>query len=191
MGHAGADGRDAGGSAGVNAGLTGNVLELDEFEQSQKDTTKASVVALILSALIFTAGYHETGRPLKAVACLWWASATMGFATLVIGHLNILTITFVPILIRVGDRLRGASGHAMKKNCAMAKSEEKSPRRWCSPGRIFTGAFTTAGAFLAMGFTDFRASRRWESFAGWAAGLFDSHADAVAGAGLARAAECL
>ena len=30
---------------------------------------------------------------------------------------------------------------------------------------IFTGAFTTAGAFFAMGFSDFRASRKWALFA--------------------------
>ena len=40
------------------------------------------------------------GRPLKATVCLLAGLAyTLAFTTLVIGHLNILTITFVPILI--------------------------------------------------------------------------------------------
>ncbi|HYV32506.1 MAG TPA: MMPL family transporter, partial [Candidatus Binatia bacterium] len=50
---------------GLNVGITGEpVLEYDEMVQSQKDTTVATVVSLILVALIFIYGYHETGRPL-------------------------------------------------------------------------------------------------------------------------------
>ena len=86
---------------GLNVGITGEpVLEKDEMEQSQKDTTIASIVSLVLCALIFVYGYQETGRPLKATLCLIVGLGyTMCFATLVIGHLNILTITFVPMLI--------------------------------------------------------------------------------------------
>jgi uncharacterized protein len=50
--------------------------------------------------LIFIYGYNETGRPIKATICLVIGLAyTLAFATLAIGHLNILTITFVPMLI--------------------------------------------------------------------------------------------
>ena len=55
----------------MNVGLTGEpVLEHDEMAQSQKDTTLASIVSLILCALIFIYGYNETGRPIKATICL-------------------------------------------------------------------------------------------------------------------------
>jgi len=86
---------------GLNVGLTGEpVLELDEMAQSQKDTTVAAIVSLVLCALIFIYGYQETGRPVKATVCLLVGLGyTLAFATLVIGHLNILTITFMPILI--------------------------------------------------------------------------------------------
>lgn len=85
---------------GVNVGLTGeSVLDFDEMVQSQKDSTLASIVSLLLCSFIFIYAYRETGRPLKAVACLVIGLGyTMGFTTLVIGHLNILTITFAPIL---------------------------------------------------------------------------------------------
>lgn len=145
---------------GVNAGLTGeSVLELAELEQSQKDTMLASIVALILSAMIFIYGYHETGRPLKATACLViGVGYTMGFTTLVIGHLNILTITFVPILIGIAidfgvhlvTRYEEELRHGATEEDAMKKALV-----FTGQG-IFTGAFTTAGAFLAMGLTDFR-----------------------------------
>lgn len=145
---------------GLNVGLTGEpVLELDEMLQSQKDTTLASVLALGLCALIFIYGYQESGRPIKATVCLIVGLAyTMAFATATVGHLNILTITFVPMLIglcidfgvhlvtRYEEELR----HGRTEEEALTKAMVFSGRG------IFTGAFTTAGAFLAMTLTSFR-----------------------------------
>src|SRR5205814_1497559 len=49
---------------GLNVGITGEpVLEQDEMEQSQKDTTVASIASLLICALIFIYGYQQTGRP--------------------------------------------------------------------------------------------------------------------------------
>lgn len=145
---------------GVNAGLTGeSVLELAELEQSQKDTTLASVVALIICALVFIYGYHETGRPLKATLTLVvGVGYTMGFTTLVVGHLNILTITFVPILIGLAIDFGVHLVTRYEEELRHGVSEEEAITKalvFTGQG-IFTGAFTTAGAFLAMGLTDFR-----------------------------------
>ena len=145
---------------GVNAAITGgSVLEYDEMAQSQRDTTVAGVMALGLVALIFIYGYQESGRPLKAVACLLVGVAyTMAFTTAAIGHLNILTITFVPMLVglaidfgvhlvtRYEEELR--HGHTERE--AMEKAMVPTGQG------IFTGCFTTAGAFFAMSLTDFK-----------------------------------
>jgi len=146
--------------SGVNVGLTGeSVLQHDEMLQSQKDTTVASVVSLILCALIFIYGYSETGRPIKATICLLFGLAyTFAFATLTVGHLNILTITFLPMLIglaidfgvhlitRYEEELRHGKTEAEAMSKAMVFTGQG----------IFTGALTTAGAFAAMAFTDFK-----------------------------------
>jgi predicted RND superfamily exporter protein len=89
---------------GLNVGLTGQpVLDYDQMTQSEKDATLASIVSLVLCALIFIYGYNETGRPVKATICLVVGLAyTLAFAALTIGHLNILTVTFVPMLIGLG-----------------------------------------------------------------------------------------
>lgn len=151
--------RTRGEVAGLNVGLTGGpVLEVDEMAQSQRDTTVATLVALLLCALLFVYGYQETGRPVKAVCCLVVGLAyTTGFATLAIGHLNLLTITFLPILIglaidfgihlvsRYEEELRQGRSQREAVEIAMVNTGQG----------IFTGCFTTAGAFLAMGFTDF------------------------------------
>jgi hopanoid biosynthesis associated RND transporter like protein HpnN len=145
---------------GLNVGITGEpVLEQAEMEQSQKDTTVASIASLIICALIFIYGYQETGRPIKATLCLLVGLAyTMAFTTFVVGHLNILTITFVPILIglaidygvhlisRYEEELRHGKSHEAALTKAMIYTGQG----------IFTGALTTAGAFLAMALTDFK-----------------------------------
>ena len=145
---------------GVNVGLTGEpVLEVDEMDQSQRDSTIASIVSLVGCGLIFIYGYKSTGRPLKAVfALIIGLGYTMGFTTLTVGHLNILTITFVPILIglaidfgvhlitRYEEELRNGRSELEAMELAMVNTGQG----------IFTGALTTATAFLAMGLTDFR-----------------------------------
>ncbi len=145
---------------GLNVGLTGEpVLEVDEMAQSQRDSTIATVVSLIICALIFIYGYHETGRPLKATGCLLVGLAyTMAFTTFAVGHLNILTITFVPILIGLaidfGVHLITRYEEELRRGRWQQVALEKS---MVNTGMgIFTGAFTTAGAFFAMAFTDFK-----------------------------------
>jgi hopanoid biosynthesis associated RND transporter like protein HpnN len=146
--------------SGVNAGLTGEpVLELDEMEQSQKDTTIASIVSLVICALIFIYGYNETGRPLKATVCLIIGIAyTMAFTTAAVGHLNILTITFVPILIGLAIDFGVHLVTRFEEELRNGRTPEEAVTKalvFTGQG-IFTGAFTTAGAFLAMFLTDFR-----------------------------------
>jgi hypothetical protein len=146
--------------AGVNVGLTGEpVLDYDEMKQSERDTTIASIVSLILCALIFIYGYNETGRPIKATICLVVGLAyTLAFTTLTIGHLNLLTITFVPMLIGLAidfgvhliTRYEEELRHGKTEEAALIKAMV-----FTGQG-IFTGALTTAGAFLAMAFTHFK-----------------------------------
>ena len=145
---------------GLNVGVTGGpVLDYDEMTQSQRDTTLASIVALVLCALIFIYGYNETGRPVKAAICLVVGLAyTLAFTALTIGHLNILTITFVPMLIGLAidygvhliTRYEEELRHGKPEEAALTKAMV-----FTGQG-IFTGALTTAGAFLAMAFTNFK-----------------------------------
>ena len=148
---------------GLNVGLTGEpVLEIDEMHQSQTDSTIATIVSLIVVAMIFVYGYHETGRPLKATFCLLVGLAySVGFTTLTVGHLNILTITFFPILIGLaidfGVHLITRYEEELRRGRSEREALEKA---MVNTGvGIFTGALTTAGAFFAMAFTDFQGIR--------------------------------
>ena len=145
---------------GINIGITGEpVLEYDEMAQSQHDTAVATIVSLVLVALIFIYGYNESGRPIKATLCLVVGLAyTMAFATLVIGHLNILTITFLPMLIGLAIDFGVHLVTRYEEELRQGKTEQQALGKavvYTGQG-IFTGCFTTAGAFLAMALTDFK-----------------------------------
>jgi len=148
---------------GVNAGITGEpVLNQDEMSQAKSDTTRASVIALVVVALTFIFCYHEVGRPLKATACLVVGLGyTVGFAALTVGHLNILTITFVPILIGLaidfGVHLIARFEEELRSGC---DAHMAMTRALVAGGTgIFTSGLTTAAAFLAMVFTGFKGIR--------------------------------
>ena len=155
---------------GINTGVTGEpVLEYDEMAQAQTDTTRATILSLVLVALIFIFGYHETGRPLKAtLALLIGIAYTMAWTTAAVGHLNILTITFAPILIglaidfgvhlvtRYEEELRAGADDHLALHRAVVNTGKG----------IFTGCLTTAIAFLAMGLTDFDGIREMGIIAG-------------------------
>jgi hopanoid biosynthesis associated RND transporter like protein HpnN len=145
---------------GVNVGLTGEpVLEVDEMQQSQTDSTWATILSLILCGLLFLVGYNHRGRPQKTVLSLLVGLCyTMGYTTAVVGHLNILTITFAPMLIglaidfgvhlisRFEEEVNGGETDVTAITRAIVNTGQG----------IFTGCFTTAGAFFAMALTDFR-----------------------------------
>jgi hypothetical protein len=90
---------------GLQVGITGRaVLESDEMAVTQRDMTIASLLSLAGVTLLFVLFFREVVRPALAgitlVIGLCWS---LGFATLTVGHLNILTIVFLPMLIGLGD----------------------------------------------------------------------------------------
>ncbi len=145
---------------GLNIGVTGeSVLDHDQMEQSRKDATLASVASLLLCFLIFVYGYQETGRPIKATFCLLIGLGyTLAFTTATVGHLNILTVTFFPILIGLAIDFGVHLITRYEEELRLGKSQEDALRRamiYTGQG-VFTGAMTTAAAFLAMALTNFK-----------------------------------
>jgi len=145
---------------GLNVGLTGEpVLDYDQMLQSESDATVATVVSLLICSLIFIYAYRETGRPLKAMVCLLVGLGySMGFTTLAVGHLNILTVTFAPILIGLAIDFGIHFITRYEEEIRNRRSPEEAVEKalvFTGQG-IVTGALTTAAAFLAMGLTDFK-----------------------------------
>src|SRR5262249_10947824 len=90
---------------GVALGLTGlPVLETDEMVISDIDSTRASWLARGGVAVLYFVVYRGFRYPVLTVGSLvigtFWA---LGWATLTVGHLNILSAAFAVMLIGLGD----------------------------------------------------------------------------------------
>jgi hopanoid biosynthesis associated RND transporter like protein HpnN len=143
----------------VQAGVTGGkALANDEMLTSQRDNALASVIALTGVATLFIVGFREVWSPLLVVASLTIGLCwTLGFTTLTVGHLNILSITFAPILIGLADnfgvQLVARYGEERSRGqdfrSAMAIATHNT-----GPG-ILTAAGTVALAFYAVMLADF------------------------------------
>jgi uncharacterized protein len=155
---------------GVNVEVTGEaVLRQGEMEQARRDTEVAALISLALTALIFIGSYRDIVRPLMATFCLLIGICyTLGFATLTVGRLNILSITLVPILIGLAIdygvhlifRYEEEVRLGLSRRLAIGKA-----LGFTGVG-VVTNALTIAGAFYFMVLTDFKGMQEM----GWIAG---------------------
>jgi uncharacterized protein len=156
---------------GVTVGLTGeDVISSDEMLTTQADVETASKIALIGVALLFSIAFRGVVKPLLAVFCLLLALCwTMGFTTLTVGHLNILSVVFTTILIGLGidfgihilERYKEERQSGNEILPALQKTVQGTGRG------NFSGAITTAMAFGAMVLTDFIGIVELGWIAGW------------------------
>ena len=144
---------------GVEAGLTGeDVIAADEMAITQIDVQNASQIALLGVALLFIISYRGVVKPLLAVFSLVIALCwSIGWATLVVGHLNILTIVFTTILIGLGIDFGIHILERYKEERVFGNDVLHSLQKTIQgTGRgNFAGAVTTGMAFGGMVFTDF------------------------------------
>lgn len=143
----------------VKIGLTGlPVMENDEMRSSQSAMTWASVLSLVGVTCLFVAGFGGLRHPMMAVVVLLLGMAwAFGYITLVIGHLNILSIAFAVILIGLGiDFGIHYVARYLQLRTATRQSDEALTRTASGVGPgVVTGAVTTSLAFFMAGFTDF------------------------------------
>lgn len=145
---------------GLNVGVTGDpVLEYDEMRSAATSMAMASWITLLLVAALYIYTYREILHPIKVVCTLLVAVAwTFGFTTVMIGHLNILTITFVPILIGLGEdhgtHILSRYEEELARGSMRAKAMETAMAQ--TGVGVWVGALTMAGSFLVIMLTDFR-----------------------------------
>lgn len=143
----------------VKVGITGeDVIASDEMTLTQVDVKKATLIALAGVSLLFILAFRGIAKPLMAVFCLIVALCwSMGFTTLTVGHLNILSVVFTTILIGLGidfgihilERFKEERMAGEDISSSLQKTVEGTGRG------NFAGAITTALAFGAMTLTDF------------------------------------
>jgi hopanoid biosynthesis associated RND transporter like protein HpnN len=153
----------------LDFGLTGlPVLETDEMVASQTDTHTASWLSLGGVALLFFLCFRGVRCPLLTVGTLLIGTAwAMGWLTLTVGHLNILSATFAMMLLGLGDYgVLWVTRYEQERAAGadVVTAVQRTAGR-VGPG-ILTAALTTALAFYAAMLADFQAVAEL----GWIAG---------------------
>lgn len=143
----------------VTIGLTGlPVMENDEMRSSQSSMYSASVLSLIAVALLFVAGFGGVRHALLANLVLAVGIAwSFGYVTLVIGHLNILSMSFTVTLIGIGidyGVYYVARYLQVRRDLHDCRAALLATTAAVGPA-ILTGAMTTSIAFFAAGLTSF------------------------------------
>lgn len=144
---------------GVEIGLTGiPVLESDEMRRSQSDMAIASFLSLAGVGALMVLGFRGLRHPLLAMLMLLVGLAwSVGYATLFVGHLNILSVSFAAILIGLGIDF---SIHYLARYLALRHEGVRLrpallETSWSIGPGIVTAAVTTALAFFCATFTSF------------------------------------
>ena len=143
----------------VQAGVTGSrALGSDEMVSSQRDTALATVLSLISVGVLYIAIFWEVWSPLRVQIALQLAICwSLGWVTLTVGHLNILSVSFAPVLIGLADNLgihlaaryseERTAGHDFRTAMEIAA-------RQTGPG-IVTAGLSVALAFYAVMLANF------------------------------------
>jgi hopanoid biosynthesis associated RND transporter like protein HpnN len=154
---------------GIEFGVTGlPVLETDEMRAADHDTRLASWLAIAGVTMLFILVYRGIWYPLLTVATLLLGTAwAMGWLTLTVGHLNILSATFAVMLIGMGDYgvLWVMRYEQARRQGADVRSALLHTTTHVAVGNL-TAASTLALAFFAAMFADFQAVAEL----GWIAG---------------------
>lgn len=144
---------------GVQIGMTGiPVLEADEMQRSQQDMIKASFISFLGVGMILLIGFRGFRHPFLALITLAVGLAwALGYTTLVVGHLNILSVSFAAILIGLGiDFAIHYLARYLELRHQQTEFQLSLSRTAQTVGTgIVTAAVTTAIAFLCATFTNF------------------------------------
>ncbi len=143
----------------IYCGLTGiPELEHEEMARSQSDMGIASAVSFGGVVILLMYGFHGLRLPIACcvtlgISMLW----TLGLTTVLIGHLNILSMAFAAILVGLGIdfgiHLLSSYLDYREKNVSVVRSISLASD---TVGKgIITAAVTTSIAFLCAGVTDF------------------------------------
>jgi hopanoid biosynthesis associated RND transporter like protein HpnN len=88
----------------VEVGVTGKpALSNDEMTAAFRDSERATLLAFALTLGLLVLAFLRVGKPLLmlsvlAIALCW----SIGVATLVVGHLSLFSVMFIPIVIGIG-----------------------------------------------------------------------------------------
>lgn len=134
------------------------VLEQDEVSGTGADMLKAVLIAFVGVGLLLTFGLRGVRHPtLVLIMLINSVAVTLGIATLVVGHLNILSVCFVAIVIGLGVDF---GIHFVSRYLALRQELYEPDESIVLTGQsvgsgILTSALTTAVAFGSAALTGY------------------------------------
>ena len=146
----------------VDAGVTGQeALNTDQMTVGLRDMSIASALSLVALTLLLILFWKSVRKPLLEITELLLAlSWTFGLTTLFIGHLNILSMIFAPLLLGLGidygihwlaryeEALKTGQGSSTRETIVSTMSQ-------IGPAVLVAG-LTAAMSFLPLALTNFR-----------------------------------
>ena len=146
---------------GLQAGLTGSdVLEADQMRSAMKDISLATVISLLGQMLLFIFFFRSFRRTLaEGVVLVIGLCLTLGLTTWIIGHLNILSVVFAPLMLGLTidygchwfARLEEEQGR--RKKCSAA--DVSCTMKQSTPGIVYA-ALAASASFFPLVFTGFK-----------------------------------
>jgi hopanoid biosynthesis associated RND transporter like protein HpnN len=143
----------------LRIGLTGrSVIQADEISCAKRDARWSTLVSALLVLALFRMSFPSFKLPIIGLASVILSIGwTLGFVTLAIGHLNMLTLTFAAMLVGLGADFsihillgfREQRGQGDQPLAAMQHTMTTAGlENW-------VGALTSALAFAAICYTEF------------------------------------
>lgn len=145
---------------GVTAGLTGvPVLEFEEMRSSMKDMEIAAGLSLALTVVLLLLAFRGLRNTIAAmVTLLSGICLAFGLATLIVGHLNILSMAFAIMLIGLGVEYGIQVVLRYQEELQAGRPRLEAIHQGVSANirPVLLAALTTALAFLTFVLTDFK-----------------------------------
>jgi hopanoid biosynthesis associated RND transporter like protein HpnN len=148
------------GFPGINVGVTGQkALGEDEMSVALHDMSLATLLSLGGLAVLLVCFWRRVRRPIiEMVVLLTALSLTFGFTTLLIGHLNLLSVVFAPMLLGLGIDygVHWFARYREEQQCNGASIQEalQTTMVRLGPGILLAG-FTAALSFFPLVLTGF------------------------------------
>jgi hopanoid biosynthesis associated RND transporter like protein HpnN len=144
----------------VEVGVTGKpALSNDEMTAAFRDSRRATLLAFALTLGLLLLAFLRVGKPMLMLLVLALSlSWSIGVATLVVGHLSLFSVMFIPIIIGIGTDygiyylLRYEEELFLGRN--LREAIEITAMR-SGPGMLLS-AITAAATFYVLILTDFR-----------------------------------
>lgn len=145
---------------GVTGGLTGvPVLEYEEMDSSQRDMGIATILSLILTVILLLFAFRGILNVVSAMVTLIVAiSLSLGFATIAVGHLNILSMVFAVMLIGLGIEYGIQIVLRYQEELDLFENHKSALKTSLNVNlrSVVMAAATTALAFVTFVLTDFK-----------------------------------